>query len=197
MNVMSELYGRQDKWAFTERDMRNRYNQSYNGHLVSFVNWYCVAFDLLCIFNGAIHVCTKAKFMREERSDDIPKVLEFFQCCKSANEYFYWDARIDGRTDALKNIFWSHASQRAECRDFGDVITYDTMHKTNKHRMSLAIFDGLNHQLLNVVFDQALLRDESSDSFECLFRTFKTCMGEPEPLVLLPGTCCFCVQCIS
>jgi hypothetical protein len=27
MNVMSELYGGRDKWTFTERDMRNRYNQ--------------------------------------------------------------------------------------------------------------------------------------------------------------------------
>jgi hypothetical protein len=48
--------------------------------------------------------------MREERSDDVPKLLEFFRRCKSANEYFYWDAHIDGRTGVLKNIFWSHAS---------------------------------------------------------------------------------------
>jgi hypothetical protein len=37
MNVMSELYGGQDKWTFTERDMRNRYDQSYNMHFVTFV----------------------------------------------------------------------------------------------------------------------------------------------------------------
>jgi hypothetical protein len=58
----------------------------------------------------AILVCRKVEFMREERSDDITKLLEFFQHCKSVNEYFYWDAQIDGRTCALKNIFWSHAS---------------------------------------------------------------------------------------
>jgi hypothetical protein len=33
----------------------------------------------------------------------------------------------------VKKIFWSHTSQRAECRDFGDIITFDTTHKTNKH----------------------------------------------------------------
>jgi hypothetical protein len=37
MNVMSELYGGWDKWTFTERNMRNRYDQSYNGHFVTFV----------------------------------------------------------------------------------------------------------------------------------------------------------------
>jgi hypothetical protein len=70
------------------------------------------------------------------------------------------------------------------------------MHRTNKHRMQLAMFVGSNHQLLNVVFGQALLRDESSDSFEWLFGTFKACMGECEPHVLLTGTCCFCLKCI-
>jgi hypothetical protein len=55
--------------------------------------------------------------MHEERSDGIPKLLEFFQSCKSVNEYFYWDAQIGGKTCAIKNILWSHVSQRVECRD--------------------------------------------------------------------------------
>ena len=90
------------------------------------------------------------------------------------------------------NIFWSHSSQRVECRDFGDVITFDTIHKTNKNKMPLAMFVGSNHQLQNVVFGQALLRDESTDSFAWLFETFKTCMGGHEPHVLL--TCDFRFQ---
>jgi hypothetical protein len=42
--------------------------------------------------------CRKALFMREERADDIPKLLEFFQTCKWANNYFYWDAQTDKKT---------------------------------------------------------------------------------------------------
>jgi hypothetical protein len=80
--------------------------------------------------------------------------------------------------------------------DFGDVFIFDMTHKTNKHRMLIAMFVGSNHQLLNLVFGHALLRDESSDSFEWLFRMFKARMGEREPHVLLTGMCCFCVQCI-
>jgi hypothetical protein len=68
---------------------------------------------------------------------------------------------------------------------FGDVITFDTTHKTSKHRMPLAMFGGSNHQLQNMVFGQALLRDESSESFEWLFSTFKTYMGGRAPHVLL------------
>jgi hypothetical protein len=36
--------------------------------------------------------------MREERVDDLPKLLEFFQTCKWANDYFYWDAQTDKKT---------------------------------------------------------------------------------------------------
>jgi hypothetical protein len=121
--------------------------------------------------------------MREERADDIPKLLEFFWSCKRANEYCSSDAQTDKKIGELKNIFWSHASQRAECRDFEDVITFHTTHKTNKHRMPLAMFVGSNNQLQDVVFCQALLRDESSKSFEWLFSTFKTCMGGQDPHV--------------
>jgi hypothetical protein len=75
--------------------MRNRYDQSYKVHIVTFMKLYCVASDLLGISNCAIRVCRKVEFMHEERSDDIPKLLEFFRHCKSVNEYIYWDAQID------------------------------------------------------------------------------------------------------
>jgi hypothetical protein len=44
-------------------------------------------------------------FIREEREDDIPKLLEVFQQCKCANEFFYWDAQTDKKTGHIKNIF--------------------------------------------------------------------------------------------
>jgi hypothetical protein len=40
--------------------------------------------------------------MRKERADDIPKLLEFFQSYKHANEYFYWDAQIDKKNGRVK-----------------------------------------------------------------------------------------------
>jgi hypothetical protein len=82
-------------------------------------------------------------------------------------------------------------SQCAECRDFGDVITFDTTHKTNNHRMPLDMFVGSNHQLQNIVFGQALMRAESADSFKWLFTTFKTCMGGYEPHAFLTGRVMF------
>jgi hypothetical protein len=114
---------------------------------------------------------------RVEREDDLNKLLQFFRERKANNEYFYWDVDADPKTRELKNIFWSHASQRAEYRDFGDVITFDTTHKTNSKRMPLAMFVGADNNLKNVTFGQALIGDESTGLFKWLFETFMACMG--------------------
>jgi len=84
---------------------------------------------------------------------------------------------FDPKTKVLRSIFWSHASQRAEYKDFGDVITFDTTHKTNRKNMPLGMFVGANNNLKNVSFGQALLRDKTTESFKWLFETFKNCMG--------------------
>ena len=89
----------------------------------------------------------------------------------------------------IKNVFWSHASQRAEYKDFGDVVTFDTTYRTNMYSMPLAMFVGSNHQLQNVVFGQALLHDEKADTFEWLFKAFKNCMsGSEDPQSILVRT---------
>ncbi|RLN05436.1 protein FAR1-RELATED SEQUENCE 4-like [Panicum miliaceum] len=123
----------------------------------------------------------KAEKARVEREDDLNKLLQFFRECKENNEYFYWDVDADPKTGVMKNIFWSHASQRAEYRDFGDVITFDTTHKTNSKHMSLAMFVGANNNLNNVTFGQALIGNESTGSFKWLVETFKSCMGGRQP----------------
>jgi hypothetical protein len=38
--------------------------------------------------------------------------------------------------------------------------------------MPLAMFVGFNNQMQNVVFGQALLRDEKADTFESVFQLF-------------------------
>ncbi|XP_066323332.1 protein FAR1-RELATED SEQUENCE 5-like [Miscanthus floridulus] len=109
----------------------------------------------------------KAAKAREEREDDLNKLLQFFRECKENNKYFYWDV------------------DRAEYKDFGDAITFDTTHKTNSKKMPLAMFVGANNNLKNVTFGQALIGDESIGSFKWLFETFKSCMGGQEPHVIL------------
>ena len=73
--------------------------------------------------------------------------------------------------------------------DFGDVLTFDTTYRTNRYSMPLAMFVGFNSNLQNVVFAQALIRDEKTDTFEWVIKQFKCCMAsEKEPRVIFTGT---------
>ncbi|CAL5049424.1 unnamed protein product [Urochloa decumbens] len=127
----------------------------------------------------------KSEYARSERDDDLNKLLQFFRECKKNNDHFYWDVDADPKTGVLKNIFWCHASQRAQYKDFGDAVTFDTTYKTNYKHMPLAMFVGANNNLKNVTFGQALIGDESTASFAWLFETFKTCMDGKQPHVIL------------
>ena len=48
-----------------------------------------------------------------ERENDIPKLMEFFKEMKAQNPYFYEEVQVD-ENNVIKNVFWSHASQRAD-----------------------------------------------------------------------------------
>ena len=52
-----------------------------------------------------LNVHRKAAKAREEREDDLNKLLQFFRECKENNEYFYWDVDADPKTGVIKNIF--------------------------------------------------------------------------------------------
>jgi hypothetical protein len=86
----------------------------------------------------------------EERKNDVPKLLEFFQEMRTQNERFYYEVQLD-ENNVLQNVFWSHASQRVEYVEFGDAVTFDTTYQTNIYRMCLAMFVGSNHQLQNII----------------------------------------------
>jgi hypothetical protein len=71
--------------------------------------------------------------------------------------------------------------------DYRYVVTFDTTYRTNRYSMPLDMFAGFNNQLQNVVFAQALIRDELIDTFEWVFQQFKNCMGGKDPITIFTG----------
>jgi hypothetical protein len=58
------------------------------------------------------------------------------------------------------------------------------MYRTNHYSMMLAIFVGLNNQTQNMVFAQALIRDERTDTFERVLQHLKACMDGNYPITI-------------
>ena len=55
---------------------------------------------------------------------------------------------------------------------FVDVVSFDTTYRTNRNLRPFALFVGFNQHRQTITFGDALLYDETSYSFEWLFRTF-------------------------
>ena len=85
----------------------------------------------------------------------------------------------------MTNIFWADARSILDYHYFGDVVCFDTTFKTNSYGRPFAPFVGVNHHKQTVVFGAALLYDETADTFEWLFETFKRTMSGKEPKTIL------------
>lgn len=140
-----------------------------------------------------VTICRNAARAREEQTDDVPKLLSFFSKCKQENPQFYCDYQLD-KDGKILSIFWSYASMQGEYADFGNAVTFDTTHRTNLYDKPLAMFVGANHHLQCTVFGIALLGNETTETFEWVFKTFKQCMGGRSPKCILTGS--YMQQCL-
>uniref|UniRef100_A0A5B6ZZ28 Protein FAR1-RELATED SEQUENCE n=1 Tax=Davidia involucrata TaxID=16924 RepID=A0A5B6ZZ28_DAVIN len=80
------------------------------------------------------------------------------------------------------NIFWADANSRMNYNYFGDTVTFDTTYRTNRYRVPIAPFTGLNHHGQPVLFGCALLLNESESSFVWLFQTWLAAMSGRHPI---------------
>ncbi|XP_037437862.1 protein FAR1-RELATED SEQUENCE 5-like isoform X1 [Triticum dicoccoides] len=125
---------------------------------------------------------------RDECSEDVELTLDLFKELQSNSSNFFYSVQVD-KACRVKNIFWSHAVSRRNFQAFGDVVTFDTTYKTNSYNMPFAPFVGVNNHFQSILFGCALLRDETVESFNWLFSTFRKCMNGKEPQCILTDNC--------
>ncbi|XP_022864241.1 protein FAR1-RELATED SEQUENCE 5-like [Olea europaea var. sylvestris] len=72
----------------------------------------------------------------------------------------------------LKNVFGTDNRCRQTCREFGDVVTFDTTYLTNKYNMHFPPFVGVNHHGQSTLLGCGLLSNEDTYTFVWLFKTW-------------------------
>ncbi|XP_038678496.1 protein FAR-RED IMPAIRED RESPONSE 1-like isoform X2 [Tripterygium wilfordii] len=111
---------------------------------------------------------------------DANAIQGYFAKMQSKNEGFFslidWDE--EGR---LKSVFWADPRSRAACREFGDIVTFDTTYLTNRYDMPFAPFVGVNHHGQSILLGCGLVSNEDTNTFIWLFRTWLTCMYDVAP----------------
>ena len=75
----------------------------------------------------------------------------------------------DGTT---RSVFWTDAVGRANYKIYGDYISFDTTFSTNVYDMPFAPIVGVDNHGKTILFGCALLKDQTTETFEWLFDTF-------------------------
>ncbi|GKA56505.1 FAR1-related sequence 5-like protein [Tanacetum coccineum] len=127
-------------------------------------------------------------YLRKRRQRDLKygeagSLLRYFQKQTLDNPSFYHAIQLD-EDEQITNIFWADARMIMDYSYFGDVVTFDTTYSTNKECRPLGVFIGFNHHRGIVVFGASLLYDETSESFEWLFRTFLEAHNNKKPMTI-------------
>jgi len=98
-------------------------------------------------------------------------LLRYFEKKKRENFSFYHALQLYVAKQ-ITNIFRADAQMIVDYALFGDVVYFDTTYKTIKEYRPLAMFVVFNHHREVVIFRDALLYDETIESFEWMFETF-------------------------
>ncbi|KAL1178695.1 hypothetical protein V6Z11_A03G112300 [Gossypium hirsutum] len=90
-----------------------------------------------------------------------------------------------GEDQRLKSLFWVDSKSRHDYSYFCDAVSFDTTYVTNKYKMPLALFIGVNHHYQCIPLGCALVSDESAATFSWLMQTWLKAMGGQSPRVLI------------
>ena len=107
------------------------------------------------------------KYHRESRLAEIEEMIAYFDEKAKAGPNFFYRIRLDDE-DRVRNMYWVDGAARRAYKHFRDCISFDATY----HNQSLQ-------------FGCGLVRNEDTDGYVWLFKTFLECMGGLAPMNII------------
>ncbi|GAB2286446.1 hypothetical protein Dimus_039769 [Dionaea muscipula] len=115
---------------------------------------------------------------------DADMLYEYFQMEKEKNISFTFAVERDDE-GRMTHCFWADATARKSYQYFGDVVVFDTTYNTNRYSLIFAPILGVNHHRQTTLFGRAFLSDETTESFEWLFKVWLKAMPADPPRMII------------
>ena len=126
----------------------------------------------------------KAKYRRESKLADIEATIAYFDEKAKEDPDFFYRIRLDDE-DRVRNMYWVDGAARRAYKHFRDCISFDATYLTNMYKMPCAPFIGINNHNQSLQFGCGLVRNEDTDGYTWLFKTFLECMGGLAPMNII------------
>ncbi|WJZ95735.1 hypothetical protein VitviT2T_014479 [Vitis vinifera] len=115
---------------------------------------------------------------------DAQVLLELFMHMQEENPKFFYAVDLN-EEHRLRNVFWVDAKGMDDYTNFGDVVSFDTTYFSDKYKIPLVLFIGVNHHIQPTLLGCALIADETVYTFLWLMQTWLISMGGQAPRVIL------------
>ncbi|KAJ4755030.1 Protein FAR1-RELATED SEQUENCE 5 [Rhynchospora pubera] len=120
----------------------------------------------------------------EMQQGDAVGMVHYLQKRAAKELGFSFSMQLDAK-DQITNLFWCDARSRIDYYYFGDVVCFDNTYKVNGYDRPFVSFLGTNHHKQLVIFGSGFLYNDSVESFNWLFQTFKDSMSGNAPHLIL------------
>ena len=157
--------------------------KNFNSFLVKYGGHDKVPFDE----RDCCNLISKVRRLSLHEGDFVAMMRHFCEMIENNSDFFYmYNTDKKGK---LRNAFWADGMSRAACKEFGDVITFDTTYVSNRYRMPFAPFIGVNNHGQFIMLGYAMLAGEEASDFVWLFKAWLTYMYRKASKGVLTDQC--------
>lgn len=150
-------------------------------------NSHCVD-SAVFLYKNQSYYLLQSNRTRDLEKGDPQFLLDFLKIKQSEDPTFCYAVQLDEK-DRPTNFFWTDARSIFDYSCFGDSVLFDTTYRASSYDIPFAPFIGINHHKQIVIFGAALLLDETTESFNWLFKTFLAAMSGKQPRTILTDQC--------
>ncbi|KAL9261661.1 FAR1-RELATED SEQUENCE 4-like protein [Drosera capensis] len=115
---------------------------------------------------------------------DAQHLLDLFMDMQEIDPRFFYAVDLN-EEHCLRNTFWVDYKGIDDYTKFGDVVSFETTYFTNKYRVPLVLFIGVNHHIQPTLLGCALIGDGTVYTFVWLLKTWLMAMDGKPPTVIL------------
>jgi hypothetical protein len=119
------------------------------------------------------------------KDGDVAAALNYLNVKTATDPLLFAEYDVDNSDGRMKTLFWADGHSRTDFFCFGDVLAFDTTYKKNKYNYPLVVFSGCNHHSQIVIFDAALVSDETTETYKWVLSKFLKCMEGKQPQAVI------------